>query len=88
MFVSSSVRMASRMAAPAARRAFSTASVNSSKNANAHKALMATAGLAAAVVALQEREVRINRQYCRILLSLTSRFSWNSSLRKFSLPFF
>ena len=56
MISSTAFRMG-RMAAPAVRRTFSTATVHASKSNYARNAMMATAGLAAAVTVLQEREV-------------------------------
>ena len=57
MFTTSAFRM-SRMAAPVARRALSTATVTASKSNYARNATVASVGVAAAFAVMQEREVR------------------------------
>ena len=80
MFTTSAFRM-SRMAAPVARRALSTATVSASKSNYARNAMMATAGLAAAFAVIQEREVRLNNMESISVWCLNAMNSHNLSFQ-------
>ena len=68
MISTNALRMAGRrVASTASRRTFSAAASSATKNDNARKALLATAGLTLAVAALQEREVSGVRMLCDLV---------------------